>query len=196
MVLPPVVEALVAGAGVGGVGGPADLVDAVGVGPAVVPDPGVPAGVGALVDVAAADVGLEVLVAAVAGTGPGAVAVGAGGVLAAVDEGGLREPVVRTLVNVETPPVRPRPNTLVTVLTVQVGLTAVLAVATLGEGGAPPPAALGPGGEPVHLGQVWVVRQGEVTPVRTAGPAAVVVTSRLTVPVTEARTLVGLTWLG
>ena len=41
----------------------------------------------ALIDVAAANVGLEVLVAAVAGTGDGAVAVGAGRVLATVGQG-------------------------------------------------------------------------------------------------------------
>ena len=42
----------------------------------------------ALIDVAAANVGLEVLVAAIAGTGVGAVAVSAGRVLATVGQGG------------------------------------------------------------------------------------------------------------
>ena len=42
----------------------------------------------ALIDVAAANVGLEVLVAAIAGTGVGAVAVTAGRVLATVGQGG------------------------------------------------------------------------------------------------------------
>ena len=42
----------------------------------------------ALIDVAAANVGLEVLVSPLAGTGVGAVAVTAGRVLAAVGQGG------------------------------------------------------------------------------------------------------------
>ena len=52
------------------------------------PNPRVPAGVSALIDVAAANVGLEVLVTPVTGTGVGPVAVAAGGVLATVGQGG------------------------------------------------------------------------------------------------------------
>ena len=187
VVRPPVLEPGVTLALVGGVCRPADLVDAVGVGATVVSHPGVPAGVGALVEVAAADVGLEVLVSRVAGTGPGAVAVGAGRVLAAVDERGLDEPVVRTLVNVETPPVRPRPNTLVTILTVQVRLTAVLPVATPGLGSAPPPAADVARLVAVYLRQVGEGGEREVGPVCTTGPAAVVVPSSRAVGVASTR---------
>ena len=49
----------------------------------------------ALIDVAAANVGLEVLVTAITGTGVRAVAVRAGGVLATVGQGGSRVPVVQ-----------------------------------------------------------------------------------------------------
>ena len=52
------------------------------------PNPGVPAGVSALIDVAAANVSLEVLISPLAGTRVGAVAVTAGRVLAAVCQGG------------------------------------------------------------------------------------------------------------
>ena len=142
---------------------------------------------GALVEVAAADGCHEVLVSRVAGTGPGAVAVSAGGVLPAVDERGLDEPVVRTLVNVETPPVRPRPETLVTVLTVLVRLTAVLPVATSGLGRAPPPAAGVARPVAVDLGQVGEGGEREVGPVCTTGPAAVVVAGSGAVGVTSTR---------
>ena len=114
-------------------------------------------------------------------------AVGAGRVLAAVDERGLREPVVRTLVNVETPPVSPRPNTLVTILTVQVRLTAVLPVATPGLGCAPPPAADVARLVAVYLRQVGEGGEREVGPVCTTGPAAVVVPSSRAVGVASTR---------
>ena len=54
--------------------------------PKTSPNPTVPAGVGALVDVAAANVCLEVLVAAIARAGVGAVAVSAGRVLTTVGQ--------------------------------------------------------------------------------------------------------------
>ena len=56
--------------------------------PKTSPNPTVPAGVSALVDVAAANVSLEVLVAAVTRTGVGAVAVSAGRVLTTVGQDG------------------------------------------------------------------------------------------------------------
>ena len=117
----------------------------------MLPNPPIPAGVGALVDVAAADVGLEVLVSAVAGTGEGAVAVGAGCVLATVCQGGSREPVVSALVDVQTPPVSAGADTLVSITAVQVRLTAVAAVSAPGVRGAPPPAAQGGLTEAVYL---------------------------------------------
>ena len=52
------------------------------------PNPRVPAGVSAFIDVAAANVSLEVLVAPVTGTGVGPVAVAAGRVLTTVGQGG------------------------------------------------------------------------------------------------------------
>ena len=63
-------------------------------GPGDSPNPTVPAGVSALVDVAAANVSLEVLVAAIAGAGVGAVAVSAGRVLATVGQDGPGVPGV------------------------------------------------------------------------------------------------------
>ena len=62
------------------------------------PNPRVPAGVSALIDVAAANVGLEVLVAAIAGTGEGAVAVGAGRVLPTVGQGHPGVPQVQEMI--------------------------------------------------------------------------------------------------
>ena len=56
------------------------------------PNPRVPAGVSALIDVAAANVSLEVLVTPVTGTGVGPVAVGAGRVFTTVRQGGTRKP--------------------------------------------------------------------------------------------------------
>ena len=145
----------------------------------------------ALIDVAAANVGLEVLVAAIAGTGVGAVAVTAGRVLAAVGQGGPGEPVVRTLVDIMTHPVSPGPDTLVAVIAVLVSLAAVGPVATPGVGSAPPPAAFLGRAEAVDLGQVGMLAQREVSPVCAARPAAVVVAGGQTVGVGGAGTLVG-----
>ena len=64
---------------------------------ALSPNPGVPAGVSALIDVAAANVCLEVLVAPVAGAGVAPVAVSAGRVLATVGQGGARVPEVQDI---------------------------------------------------------------------------------------------------
>ena len=106
----------------------------------------------ALIDVAAANVGLEVLVPPVTGTGVGAVAVTAGGVLPAVGQGGSREPVVRALVDINAHPVSPGPDTLVAVIAVLVSLAAVGPVATPGVRRAASPAAFLSRGEPVYLG--------------------------------------------
>ena len=107
VVIGPVLISSIALTHVSGVGRPPDLVHTVGVTAAVMPEqeqgkprvelyrerqylpnPRVPAGVGALIDVAAANVCLEVLVAAITGTGVGAVAVTAGRVLSTVGQGG------------------------------------------------------------------------------------------------------------
>ena len=110
----------------------------------------------ALIDVAAANVSLEVLVASVAGAGVGAVVVGAGRVLSTVRQDWPGEPVdkmysrvistiipsrpvVSTLVNVHAPPVSASTQALVSSLAVLVSLTPVTTVTTLGLGGAPPP---------------------------------------------------------
>ena len=145
----------------------------------------------ALIDVAAANVGLEVLVAAIAGTGVGAVAVTAGGVLPAVGQGGSREPVVRALVDINAHPVSPGPDTLVAVIAVLVSLAAVGPVATPGVRRAPPPAAFIAGAEPVDLRQVGMLAERKVSPVSAAGPAPVVVAGGQTVGVGGAGTLVG-----
>ena len=104
-----------------------------------------------LIKVAASHVALEVLVSRVAGAGEGAVAVGAGGVLATVCQAGSREPVVSALVDVQTPPVSAGADTLVSITAVQVRLTAVAAVSAPGVRRAPSPAAQGGLTEAVYL---------------------------------------------
>ena len=118
-------------------------------------------------------------------------AVGAGGVLATVCQAGSREPVVSALVDVQTPPVSAGADTLVSITAVQVRLTAVAAVSAPGVRRAPPPAAQLSALVAVYLRQVGVVGQGEVSPVRAARPAAVVVAGGQTVGVGGAGTLVG-----
>ena len=144
---------------------------------------------GALIDVTAAHIASEVLVSAQAGAGEGAVAVGAGGVLATVCQGGSREPVVSALVDVQTPPVSAGADTLVSITAVQVRLTAVAAVSAPGVRGAPPPAAQLSALVAVYLRQVGVVGQGEVSPVRAACAALVVVACSGTLRVAAAGTL-------
>ena len=145
----------------------------------------------ALIDVAAANVGLEVLVAAVAWTGVGAVVVTAGRVLSTVGEGGPRVPVVRTLVYIQTHLVSPGPHTLMAVIAVRVSLTAVGSVATAGVRRAAPPAAFLCRAKPVDLGQVGMLAEREMGPVSAAGPAPVVMARGQTVRVGGAGTLVG-----